>query len=128
MALEIEGKVFKKLTEQSGDGKNGKWVKQDFILETIESFPKKINFSAWGDKVDTVRSLQINDVVKVQFFAESREFNERWYTDLKVWRIDKLGDRSAVQPQNQTSVQQNSTVNTTENPGELLEQQDDLPF
>jgi hypothetical protein len=49
MALEITGKVISILTEQTGSGKNGVWVKQDFVIETTEQYPKKVCFSAWGD-------------------------------------------------------------------------------
>ena len=88
MALEISGKIFALLPEQTGNGKNGAWVKQDFVIETQEQFPKKVCLSAWGDKAPLVKSLGIGSTVKVSFNAESREFNGKWYTDLRVWKID----------------------------------------
>ena len=113
MSLEISGKVFKVLTEQTGQGKNGNWVKQDFVIETEEQYPKKVSFSAWGDKVDVVRKFRNGDRVKVAFNVESREFNERWYTDLKPWKIDMLGtsdtaDNSTSEPTVQPSAFQSS--------------------
>jgi hypothetical protein len=51
MAHELTGKVLQVLPEQTGTGRNGQWSRQDFIVETQEQFPKKVCFSAWGDKV-----------------------------------------------------------------------------
>jgi hypothetical protein len=88
MALEIAGKIIHVLPEQSGTGKNGPWSKQDFIIETQEQYPRKVCFAAWGDKVQVLKSLKAGAVVSVSFNAESREFNGKWYTDLKVWKIE----------------------------------------
>src|SRR5512145_1365327 len=97
MALEISGKVMQILPEQTGTGKNGQWVKQDFIIETQEQYPKKVCFSAWGDKALQVKSLKTDTLVNVSFNAESREYNGRWYTDLRAWKID-TAFASAPQP------------------------------
>ncbi len=91
MALEITGKLVKILAEQTGTGKNGAWVKQDFIIETTEQFPKKLCISAWGDKSDVLKTLKEGEDVKVAFNIESREYNERWYTDVKAWKIETAG-------------------------------------
>ena len=88
MALEIAGRVIQLLPEQTGTGKNGPWTKHDFVIETGEQYPRKVFFSAWGDKAGLVKSLQQGAFVKVSFNIESREFNNRWYTDLRVWKIE----------------------------------------
>lgn len=88
MALELSGKVTQILTEQSGTGKNGQWSKQDFIIETEDQYPRKVCLSAWGEKVSMVKTLKPGNPVKVSFNAESREFNGRWYTDLRIWKIE----------------------------------------
>lgn len=93
MALEINGKVILVLQEQTGSGKNGAWVKQDFVIETNEQFPKKVCFSAWGDKAAQVKRLTAGTQVKVSFNAESREFNGKWYTDLRIWKLEASGSQ-----------------------------------
>jgi hypothetical protein len=90
MALELSGKVIQILAAQTGTGKNGQWSKQDFIIETEEQYPRKVCFSAWGEKVSLISDLKAGIAVKVSFNVESREFNGRWYTDLRIWRIEKL--------------------------------------
>ncbi len=88
MAHELTGKVLQVLPEQTGTGRNGQWSRQDFIVETQEQYPKKVCFSAWGDKVSQLKTFKTDDIVKVSFNIESREFNGRWYTDLRVWKIE----------------------------------------
>jgi hypothetical protein len=96
MALEITGKLYKILAEQTGSGKNGNWVKQEFVIETTEQYPKKICCSAWGDKVGSLKSLQPGDMLKVSFNLESREYNERWYTDIRAWKIETISGSGAA--------------------------------
>ena len=96
MALEITGKVVKVLTLETGEGKTGNtWTKQGFVIETEDQYPKKICFNAWGDKVQQVGKMKEGDKVKVSFDASSREYNERWFTDLSPWKIESLGASSA---------------------------------
>lgn len=89
MNLEITGIVKKIMPEVTGEGKFGKWQKQEFVIETKDQYPKKICFSAWGDKTDALKNLKEGETVTVSFNPESREYNERWYTDLRAWKISK---------------------------------------
>ncbi|HEX3006643.1 MAG TPA: DUF3127 domain-containing protein [Bacteroidales bacterium] len=89
--LELSGKLIQILPLQSGNGKNGTWQKQDFVIETTDQYPKKVCFSAWADKADVVKTLNPGTMVKVAFNAESREFNGKWYTDLRIWKIETAG-------------------------------------
>ena len=120
MSLEISGKVVKILQEQSGEGKNGRWVKQEFIIETEDQFPKKVCFSTWGDKTDQLKQLTTGDAVSVSFNVESREYNERWYTDLRAWKIVKS---TGASPSSQAD---NPPFDETDIPPEEMD--DDLPF
>ena len=96
MALEITGKVFTVLPSQNGQGQKGPWVKQNFVIETGDQYPKKICLLAWNDKAEIVSRLKEGDEVKVAFDLESREFNGKWYTDAKVWRMEVLSQNSAM--------------------------------
>ena len=86
--MEVTGKIIKILPLQTGTGKNGTWKKQEFILETAAQITRKVCFSLWGDKIDQF-SLKESEDVEVYFDLESREFNNRWYTEAKAWKIVK---------------------------------------
>jgi hypothetical protein len=88
MALEITGKLIQVQPEETGTGKNGTWIKQAFIIETInEQYPKKVCFTVWGDKAQALKSLKPGIQLNVAFNLESREYQGKWYTDVKAWKI-----------------------------------------
>lgn len=88
MDLKIEGKVTQILEEQSGQGKNGPWRKQEFILETQEQYPKQICITQWGEKIDEF-NVQKGEVLTAFVDIQSREYQGRWYTDVKAWKIER---------------------------------------
>lgn len=88
MALELVGKLIKTLPEVTGQSQKGTWQKQEFVVETMDQFPKKICVSLWGDKVNDLKQYAPGDMLKLSLNLESREYNERWYTEARVWRIE----------------------------------------
>jgi hypothetical protein len=88
--MEITGRIIQLLPLQTGQGKNGVWKKQDFVIETDGQYPKKVCISAWGDKVSE-NVLVVGKEVNVFFDIESREFNGRWYTDVRAWKVEEGG-------------------------------------
>ena len=96
--MDITGQLIKILPEQTGQGTRGPWIKQEFVIETREQFPKKLCFSSWGDKVEMLRKFSMSDMIKVSFNAESREHNERWYTELRAWRIERADETGTPAP------------------------------
>jgi len=102
--MEISGKLIQKLPLQSGVGKTGtSWQKQEFVIETIETYPKKICANLWGDKVDVLQSINIGDQVIMSFSVESREYNGKWYTDVKAWKLETAVQAPQSAPQQSTA-------------------------
>ena len=96
--MEIEGKIIVKLPPQSGTSKAGNaWNKQEYVLETMEAYPKKVCFILFGDRANQY-PMEVGDYVRVSFDIESREFNGRWYTDIRAWKAEKV-DPNAPQQQ-----------------------------
>lgn len=133
MALEITGKVQQLLEVQSGEGKNGTWRKGGFVIEVGENFPKSVCCTAWGDQIDQVNALKIGEDVKASIDIQSREYNGRWYTDVKVWRLDKVTTDPVKDPGTQQggtttpppAQPQQPVENTT---AKQDDSEDDLPF
>ena len=87
--MEIKGRIIHVLPLQEGVSKAGNpWKKQEYVLETEEQYPRKVCFNLFGDKVDQYPAAIGEDVV-VSSDLESREFNGRWYTDVRAWKIEK---------------------------------------
>jgi len=118
--MEIAGTVVSLLPLQTGQGKNGVWKKQEFILETPGQYPKKVCLSLWGEKVDEIK-LNIGEKITASLNLESREYNGRWYTEARAWKVAKqTGDsassrESAPPPSSDSFIPDNSAS-------------DDLPF
>ncbi len=95
--MQLTAKIIQILPLQTGTGRNGEWRKQDIIVQTDSQYPKKICISIWGDKINE-DLLKIDNRLKIDFDVESREYNSRWYTDVKAWRIELAGTDEQGRP------------------------------
>jgi hypothetical protein len=94
--LNISGIVLNILPVQTGTSKAGnQWQKQDFILETQGQYPRKVCVCLFGDNVDKF-PLQVGQSVTASVDIESREFNGRWYTDVRAWNVVYNGQQQGA--------------------------------
>lgn len=117
-AQEISGVVYKIQEAQTGTGKKGDWTKQLFVIETKDQYPKKIAFTAWNDKCDLIPKPGTE--VTVHYNPESREYSDKWYTDLSVWKIDVVGELPKKAVPNKDKAPVKTVIRA--------EEEDDLPF
>ncbi|MBN8702662.1 MAG: DUF3127 domain-containing protein [Bacteroidetes bacterium] len=117
--MELTAKLSQVLPLQTGTGKNGQWKKQDIIVETEGQYPKKVCISIWGDKINESQ-LQVGNKLNISFDVESREYNGKWYTDVKAWKIESAGGSNNTAGKNAPSFEQELPP--------LPETEDDLPF
>lgn len=88
--MEIEGRIIQDLGLQSGTSKAGKpWKKREMVLETFGTYPRKVKFTIFGDRVDTILVEPGKDYV-LSFDLESREYNGRWYTDVTIFAAREM--------------------------------------
>ena len=84
--MEVTGKIILALPEMTGVSKAGNpWKKREYVLETFESYPRKIHFDFFGEKADQFQ-LQVGQNIKLSFDIESREYNGRWFTSIRGWK------------------------------------------
>jgi hypothetical protein len=115
--MQLTAKLTKILPIQTGTGKNGEWKKQDIIVDTDDQYPKKVCISIWGDKVNDGQ-LQIGNLLKIDFDIESREYNSKWYTDIKAWKVEVAGISTEI-----------TSINIVKTNDFILNGEDDiLPF
>ena len=123
--MQISAKLIQILPLQSGNGKNGEWKKQDIIVETQKQYPKKICVSVWGDKIPS-QPLIVGINLLIDIDIESREYNGRWYTDVKAWKIQVSGEEKSLE------IIQNNVVSNSEKDsisiGIFDDEDDVLPF
>ena len=87
--MDIIGKVIQKLDIQSGtSAATGKtWQSLTFIIETIENYPRKVAIEIFGEQRIKDNPVEIDQVYTISFDLESREFNGRWYTSARAWKV-----------------------------------------
>lgn len=121
--MQLTAKLIQVMPLQSGTGKSGnEWKKQNIIVETEGQFPKKICISIWGDRINPDQ-LTIGNNLTIDFDLESREYNEKWYTDVKAWKIE-VANEQQMPPAEDAFQGSSDTAQAPlpENP------EDDLPF
>lgn len=123
--MEITGKIIEILPEVTGEGRNGPWKRQDFILETEDQYPRKVCISVWGDRIN-LSTYQVNEKVTASINIESREFNGKWFTSVKAWRMEKAEAAGTIDPEYQ---QPPDFLPPDDLPGDIAPDiTDDLPF
>ena len=119
MSLQITGKVIDILEEQSGTGRNGEWRKREFILETPGQYPKQVCLVQWGDNIDK-SDISEGETLTAHIDIQSREYNGRWYTDVKAWKIERPDGTDAAPTREGEPI--------PEPPDDVDQQDDGLPF
>lgn len=102
--MEIQGKVVRLGALTEGTSARGAWRKQELIIETIEQYPKQVCLVCWGDRVAEAQNFTPGQTIKAQISIESREFNGKWYTDVRPFRFD-LDTPQQAQPMQQPMMQ-----------------------
>lgn len=103
--MEIRGKVVQVMPTKTGMGKNGPWHSQEFVLETTDKYPKKVCMTLWGEeninKYDLVEGMTVTAHIEL----DSREYNGKWYTNVKAWKIQWDEQKRPDFPQKQAQEQ-----------------------
>ncbi|MCM1369409.1 MAG: DUF3127 domain-containing protein [Candidatus Amulumruptor caecigallinarius] len=129
--MEIEGVIIMDIPLVEGVSKAGNpWKKKEWVLETPGQYPKKVCFNTFGERCDTLR-FEVGKSYVVSVDLESREFNGRWYTDVRAYAMRESG--SASPTQNDFARQPANVLGTTATPAteQLVtssNETDDLPF
>ena len=129
--MEIIGKIIAVLPPQSGVSQAGNaWKKQEYVLETEETYPKKVHFDFFGDRADQFNWIKIGDRIRLSFDIESREYNGRWYTSIRGWKAENADAAQQITPVNPDSTQTPTQTPAQTQPDFLQSDNktDDLPF
>jgi len=130
--MEISVKVIKILDAQTFNSKNGgePTVKNTFVGETAGQYPKKIAFTVMGADKFNQMGIVVGNTYNVSFDVESREWNDKWFTDAKAWRVVNVDANANTQQAPQTNVASPTPAPTPQPQAskESGENKDDLPF
>ena len=105
--LEATGRVIAVLPLRNGTSAAGTaWASQDYVIEYSEpsaQYPRRLNFNIFGaDKIQQYTPLlQQGNTVKVSFDIDAREYQGRWFTSIRAWKVEQAGaavPNTAAQP------------------------------
>ena len=127
--MELTGKVIAVLEPKGGISKasGNPWKMQDYVIETNEQFPRRMCFNVFGEDKISQFNIQVGEEITVSFDINAREYQGRWYNDIRAWKVDRVtADQQAVPAvdapiANEAPVAPLPTV-------EAEESTDDLPF
>ena len=88
--MEITGKIIAVLPERGGVSKTGnEWKTQEYVIETHEQYPKKVCFNVFGADKIAQFNIQAGDEMTVSFDINAREYQGRWYNDIRAWKVER---------------------------------------
>jgi len=85
--MKIQGRLKSKLPSETGHGQKGQWYKQNFMFETLDKYPKQFAIQAWNDLQASMDKIPMGTVMELDVSIESREYNGKYYTDVKATAI-----------------------------------------
>ena len=100
--MEFTGKIIKVLEARGGvSNRTGNlWKMQDFVIEeTVGQFPKRMVFNVFGEDNLTRFNIQEGQELTVSFDINAREYNGRWYNDVRVWNVMPATPAQPLAPQ-----------------------------
>ena len=93
--MELQGKVIAVLPARSGVSARGEWKSQSFVIETHDSFPRKMVFDVFGEERLTRFNIQLSQEVNVSFDIDAHEYNGRWFNNIRAFDV-RLVDPNTV--------------------------------
>jgi len=86
MSYEIEGTLHKVFDTES---KSETFQVRDFVIKTEGQYPQFIKFQCSQDRCGIIDSHKEGEQIKVYFDLRGREWNEKFFTNLNAWRVEK---------------------------------------
>lgn len=112
--MKIQGTITHILPVVSGTSQQGTWQKQEVVIEVGNEYKHHVALSAFGDKVGFISPLRVGMYVTADFSPRSREWQGRWFTELRL--ISIIPQQVAVPtPQPQQPTQQPQFMPTDPN-------------
>ena len=128
--MDITGKIIVAGEPRGGvsarTGNN--WKVQEFVIETHDQYPRRCMFSVFGEDRLKEMNIHVGDELTVSFDIDAREYNGRWYNDLRAWRVQRVDAPSpAAAPVGAADIP-GPTAAPTSTPADSVDEVDDLPF
>ena len=123
--MELTGKIIAVLPERGGVSKAGnEWKIQEYVLETMEQYPRKMMFNVFGADRIAQFNIQVGETLTVSFDIDAREWQGRWFNSIRAWKVE----RAAAAPQPAPTDVPFPPMNAAPVDFSAGDDKDDLPF
>jgi hypothetical protein len=82
--MEIKGKLLQVMELRQI---SNKFALQEFLIETEGQYPKKILLQSFKTATEALMRMIIGDNATFFIEPESKEYNGKWYTSIKCFKI-----------------------------------------
>ena len=139
--MNITGKVVAVMPARSGVAKSSgnEWMAQEYVIETIEQYPRRIVFEVFGKDRIQEFNIQYNELINVFIDINAQQWQQRWYNTIRAWKVERYASQP-VQQQPQYVAQQpapqpapqpqyaQQTAQYVQQPQPAPQQYGDVPF
>ncbi len=87
--MELTGKIIAVMEARGGvSARTGNsWKTQEYVLEVPGQYPKRCLFNVFGEDRINQFNIQNGEELTVQFDIDAREYNGRWYNDIRAYNV-----------------------------------------
>ena len=103
--MELKAKLVSHLQGKQGETTKGKWFKDEVIFETLETYPKTVRVTFFGKEPNNINDVAAGSEVKLFLNLESREYQGKWYDEIKAWKFEVLSGTTNAAPQKSNELQ-----------------------
>ena len=87
--MDLTGKVIAIMEARSGVSQRtgNQWMTQEYVIEVPGQYPRKMVFNIFGEDRIKQFNIQAGEEITVQFDIDAREYNGRWFNDIRAYNI-----------------------------------------
>lgn len=91
MNCEVKGKIAAVLGIKKGTTKNGKdYESIEYLITEEMQYGKTMKFTVYSGDGPVMDAPEVGDKVSVSFNVSAREYNGKWFNDVRAWKIQRL--------------------------------------
>ena len=118
---------------QKGISQNGNsYMKQEFVIDYFwwsnQTTASKMYLNIFGEEKVKNADLKVGDEVKVRYHIEAREYNGRWYNDVRCDYVERLTPKPEVPTTVDKPGASHQQPEQAAEGAETKDGNDDLPF
>ena len=96
--MDLTGKVIAIMEPRTGtSARTGNpWMIQEYVIEVPGTYPRKMLFSVFGEDRIKQFNIQAGEEITVQFDIDAREYNGRYFNDIRAFNVFRGQPAQAV--------------------------------